>query len=173
MVTDSPFVVLEDDHRAVLARLELLQEALAGLKYERRGLLAKNLAAIQDVSDFLERTVIPHMRLEEQVGFPYLERHIPKLGGPIHVLIMEHQDFRDKHAELRASLPRGRDNAGEPTPEVLKQLEEVGTYVVLLVRNHIRQEREILFAVAEAALKPSEKAQLLQALQEEKSSRRA
>lgn len=165
MAIEIPFNVFEEDHRAVFAHLEILQEALSGLRYERKGLLAKNLAAIQGVSDFLERTVIPLMTLEEQVCFPYLGKHVPKLDGPIHVLTMEHQDFKAKHAELSTILQHGRTDSGEPTPEVLRRFEEVGTYVVLLLRNHIRQEQEILFAVAGAVLKPSEKAQLLQALQ--------
>ncbi|MBI3292058.1 MAG: hemerythrin domain-containing protein [Elusimicrobia bacterium] len=116
------------------------------------------------MSDFLERIVVPHMVLEEQVCFPYLEMHIPKLGGPIHVLTMEHQDFQNKHKALKATL-----QSGNPDPELLRQeqlkpLEETGTYLVMLLRNHIRQEQELLFKAADELLTPEEKTALLTAI---------
>ena len=132
---------LMNEHRVIERALTLLE--LAIVKMERGvkvSLEALNML-LKFFQVFADRC---HHGKEEDVLFPLLEvRGVPRDGGPIEVMLYEHQVGRSYVKALRESL------------EVLDKYVEAKTkfinnalnYISLL-RNHIYKEDNILFKIA-------------------------
>lgn len=130
--------MLRDDHRVILRALDLLETA------------ADRLAAGDALPDgwwgaligwlrgFADRT---HHAKEEQILFPaMLEAGLPSEGGPIAVMLEEHDHGRFLVGEMENGTPltqvaRGRDYIRE-------------------LREHIAKENGVLFPMAEVVLAP-------------------
>lgn len=133
--------ILMNEHRVIERALTLLE--LATVKMERGvkvSLEALNML-LKFFQVFADRC---HHGKEEDVLFPLLEvRGVPRDGGPIEVMLYEHQVGRSYVKALRESL------------EVLDKYVEAKTkfinnalnYISLL-RNHIYKEDNILFKIA-------------------------
>jgi len=138
---------LRHEHEVFLRALALLErfgEALrAGTPLDRD--------ALAWIIDFF-RTFVDkcHHGKEEQHLFPALERHgVPRDGGPLGVMLLEHEHGR---ALLRA-MSQGGDRA---------VAEAIGGYVTLL-RAHIDKENGVLFPMSEQILNKEEQRVLVQA----------
>ena len=116
---------LRSDHEKILAELDKLEADPEG-----------------HAKEFLEFTASlaePHHHKEEEVLFPALEKAgIPKDGGPIGVMLMEHETKRGYVKEL----------ADGKIDAAMK--------IVSLMRDHISKENNILYPMAEQVLTPEE-----------------
>jgi hemerythrin-like domain-containing protein len=145
----SPTAALRDEHAVILRALALLErlgEALeAGGPVDR-----ERLAWLRGFfGTFTDRC---HHAKEERHLFPALERHgIPKEGGPLGVMLEEHEQGR---ALIRAM-------ADSDDREVAAAIQ---AYVNLL-RGHIYKENEVLLPMAEHVLAGEEKAELARAFE--------
>jgi hemerythrin-like domain-containing protein len=128
--------VLREEHRVILRALDLLEAA------------ARRLAAgtplpegwwpeiIEWLRGFADRN---HHAKEERSLFPAMVKAgVPLSGGPIGVMLEEHERGR---ALIRAM------EAGEPAARAARARE----YVTLL-REHIEKENSVLFPLADAVL---------------------
>ncbi|MBI4587813.1 MAG: hemerythrin domain-containing protein [Candidatus Rokubacteria bacterium] len=141
--------MLRHEHEVILRALTLLERVGQGLEAGP----PVDRAALTWLIDFF-RTFADrcHHGKEEQHLFPALERHgVPREGGPLGVMLQEHEDGR---AFLRATT-QGDDRA---------RAEAVRGYVALL-RAHIDKENEILFPIAEQVLAEEEQRVLAQAFE--------
>jgi hemerythrin-like domain-containing protein len=87
-----------------------------------------------------------------------VDRGFPLLGGPIAVMLSEHEAGRVYIRGMAAGAARmGRDPSG--AQEVI----ENGRAYIQLLRGHIAKENQILFPMAERAPGPEEQARLLEA----------
>ncbi len=138
---------LREEHEVILRALGVLERfgrALeAGEAVDREG-----LAWLQRFfGTFADRC---HHGKEEQHLFPALERHgIPREGGPIGVMLQEHEEGR---ALVRAMAQEDGHRAAEA----------IRAYAALL-RAHIEKENGVLFPMAEQVLPESEQHGLLRA----------
>ena len=104
-----------------------------------------------------------HHFKEEQVLFPAMEeRGIPREGGPIGMMLMEHEEGRGHVRSMLAALTlaEARNEAAKDT-----LLENARAYLRLL-REHIQKEDEILFRIADDVIPPDEQKQLLRSFEE-------
>ncbi len=149
---DSATEVLKHEHR-VIERVLAVVERLA----EKPGLGSAEAweKAIDFIRNFADKC---HHLKEEQILFPALEEHgIPREGGPVGMMLLEHEEGRALVRAMTEALPR----AGvDPTAEVA--LKQNARAYLRLLREHIQKEDEILFKIAEDVLPPEERKRLAQ-----------
>ncbi|MFQ5829455.1 MAG: hemerythrin domain-containing protein [Candidatus Methylomirabilia bacterium] len=142
--------MLREEHEVILRALELLERLGRDLETGR----AVDRNAREWLVDFF-RTFADrcHHGKEEALLFPALERHgVPKEGGPVGVMLLEHEEGR---ALVRA-IGEG-DDAGVAAA--------IRKYVTLL-RAHIEKENGVLFPMAEQVLPDEEQRLLVHAFEE-------
>lgn len=128
---------LRSDHEKILAELDKLEADPAGYAKE--------------FLEFTESFAEPHHHKEEEVLFPALEQKgIPKEGGPIGVMLMEHEIKRGHVKDLRKSV---EENDGA-------RIKEHASAIISLLRDHISKENDILYPMAEQVLTPEELASM-------------
>ena len=126
---------LRSDHEKILAELDKLAADPVGYAKE----------FLEFTANFAE----PHHHKEEEVLFPALEQKgIPKEGGPIGIMLMEHEMKRTYVKELQA----GKIAAAAE--------------IVSLMRDHINKENNILYPLAEQVLTEEELAGIAHRCQE-------
>jgi hemerythrin-like domain-containing protein len=139
---ESATEALKHEHR-VIERVLAVIETLA----EKPGTGSK--AAWEKAIDFIRNFADKcHHLKEEQILFPALEEHgIPRDGGPVGMMLMEHEEGR---ALVRAMADAvGGAGADRKQEQILK--ENARAYLRLL-REHIQKEDEILFKIADDVL---------------------
>ena len=98
-----------------------------------------------------------HHGKEEDLLFPLLEtKGVPRDGGPIGVMLTEHDDGR---ALIRAMVEASKDYRSGAVGSGPRWARDEKAYSMLL-RQHIGKENEILFVIAERLLSPEEQAKL-------------
>jgi hemerythrin-like domain-containing protein len=132
------FDELERDHRVIEQVAALLADVSAHAPAERA------FAFGEWALDFLRRFADGcHHAKEERALFPLLEaRGIPRRGGPIGVMLLEHQEGRGLAADMERAL------AARDLPAFVAS---AGAWAGLL-RAHIAKERNVLFPMGAGRL---------------------
>ncbi len=146
--------ILRKEHDSILKMLDALdhtsQQMLAGNPVQR--------STLQGLLEFFQLFADRcHHGKEEGLLFPLLERRgIPRDGGPIGVMLHEHNHGRELIREMEAAAAEF-----EQQPEVAgrRWAQSAGAYSQLL-RDHILKENDILFLMAEQILTPDEQTSL-------------
>lgn len=99
---------------------------------------AKELPELRGVASLLERAVISHARLEEELLLAALEEK-GHAGGPMAIMRAEHAEI----AEMVAALPGFK---------TLSEVKEALTSLLGVLRNHFRNEEAFLFPLSEGLL---------------------
>jgi len=148
--------MLSDEHRVIERVLAVLQ------KLTTRP-VENSLDCWRKVLDFFSRFADQcHHFKEEQVLFPAMEKHgIPRDGGPIGMMLTEHEEGRAYVRTMMAAL-----TLAEARNEAAKDnlLENAGAYLRLL-REHIQKEDEILFRIADDVIPADEQNELLRSFE--------
>jgi len=148
-------------HQKVLVKVEQLDRALTNFQFEGKSSQGRNLKRIRSVLKFFQEELIDHIELEEQIVFPFLESHIPKLELVIQVLRSEHEDLRRNLGDLQLFLNVLSDGKSQTThSKIVHKILETGTYLIYLLRNHIRIEDKSVYEAVDRSLKFNEKKQL-------------
>ncbi len=140
---------LIEEHRVILGVLDGLERALAAA--DAGGDVP--VAFLRDLVTFSQTFVDRcHHGKEEACLFPCLERRgIPREGGPIGVMLEEHEAGRRLVREIATQLDRYAQGA-VPARAVLEPCRQ---YLDLL-RAHIAKENEVLFPMGEGVLQPAD-----------------
>lgn len=146
--------ILRNEHEAVLKMLDAAEQ-VAG-KIEAGGKVRPEVLA--DLLEFFRVfTDQCHHTKEEELLFPALVRKgIPQEGGPVGVMLHEHEEGRAlirEMAETGEGYGSGREEAGR------RWAKAAHAYAQLL-REHIFKENNVLFVMAERVLTPEEQKQL-------------
>jgi hemerythrin-like domain-containing protein len=98
-----------------------------------------------------------HHGKEEDLLFPELEeKGMPRSGGPVGVMLMEHQAGRSLIAEM-AEAAKAYESGNR---EAGAQWADAALDYVALLREHIAKENNVLFVMAERLLTPEEQQRL-------------
>jgi hemerythrin-like domain-containing protein len=155
--SDKATALLSDEHRVierVLAALARLTEKPA------TEFLESWKKALDFIRHFADQC---HHVKEEKVLFAALEEHgIPNQGGPIGMMLLEHEEGRSYVRAMFDAL--GKVEAGDPSAQAV--LFENAKQYLRLLREHIQKEDEILFRMADEVLSPDEQKKLLAAFAE-------
>ena len=149
--------LLSDEHR-VIERVLAVLEKLTTKPVENS--LDSWRKALDFFSHFADQC---HHLKEEQVLFPAMEeRGIPRDGGPIGMMLMEHEEGRTYVRAMLSAIPLV-ETKNEAAKEIL--VDKAKAYLRLL-KDHIQKEDEILFKIADDVISPDEQKQLLRSFEE-------
>jgi len=144
-----PTDVLMGEHRVierVLTALERQIEHLGDGPFPRQFFEQ----ALDFFANFADRC---HHGKEEERLFPLLkQRGIPEQGGPIGVMLYEHEAGRSHLAGIRSNL----DAAERGDAAAVAAIRTEGYGYIRLLRQHIQKEDNILFAMARQVLTPDD-----------------
>lgn len=150
---------LKAEHRGIERMVKILQ-VLSGKIVRGEAVSREDLAGVLEfLKVFVDRC---HHGKEEDFLFPALEGiGVPRAGGPIGVMLAEHQQGRALVGNLEEAM--ARIEAGDS--QAVGLLESSADQYADLLRNHIVKEENVLFAMAEKGLKSSEDERLYQAFE--------
>ena len=136
-----PTEVLIAEHNAVLTALQILEKAAAAPPESQA---SEHLEQLVDFfRGFVDRC---HHGKEEIALFPELERRgVAREGGPIGVMLMEHEKGREYVRAIADELDRMRHGDAGATGRIREQ---AGAYCELL-QAHIDKENSVLFPIAD------------------------
>ena len=137
----------------VLTSLEVATQRLEEGKTIRPGFFIEAADFLKGFADGC------HHRKEENVSFVALIIHgLPKQGGPVQVMLAEHEQGRRTVAQMReaAQLWDGGDQSAR------EEVISAATSYVALLRNHISKENNILFPMADQVIPASEQDRIVQ-----------
>ena len=146
--------ILRKEHKGILKMLDVTEE------------VARRLDAGQQVAPEKLANLLEFFRLfadqchhgkEEALLFPLLqEKGMPRAGGPIGVMLAEHDQGRSlvkQMAQASEAYKSGATGSGSRWAEAARG------YCALL-RGHIDKENDVLFVMAERMLSPAEQGEL-------------
>lgn len=137
--------ILEREHALIEQALELLALVAARLGQDRPVSGDHVLALLAFLRDFADRR---HHVKEEETLFPLLEqRGIARVGGPIGVMLHEHEQGRTMIRIMEGLFPE-LSVPGEPR----QQFARVANAYTGLMRDHIAKENHCLFPLAQTVL---------------------
>ncbi len=145
------------EHKIILAIMEAAEREARSIQTTGK----VNTATLNKIVDFcqvfLDRC---HHGKEEEYLFPLLEqRGVARQGGPIGVMLHEHETGRQRLQAIAATLPP----AGSGDQQAAVALaDELMAYAALL-RAHIDKENNVLFPMAERLFSPVDQEVLVQA----------
>lgn len=145
MESTSATALLRADHRVIEQVLDSLDAAVAGMERGEEVPTETLRKAIEFSQTFVDRC---HHGKEESCLFPCLEkRGIPREGGPIGMMLYEHQVGRELVAKIQAILSEyqeGRSDSGA----VARLCADYTAHI----RQHIFKEENALFRMGEEVM---------------------
>jgi hemerythrin-like domain-containing protein len=149
-----PTDVLVQEHRAIEARLDSLEEHVRAI---RDGAPLSRVWFESVLDFFRDQADGCHHAKEEKLLFPRMaQRGVPESGGPIGVMLAEHDEGRAYLKAVRENLAAAEAGSAEALDTVL----ENSTAYVQMLRAHIYKEDNILFRMARMVLDPGDVAEL-------------
>jgi hemerythrin-like domain-containing protein len=145
---------LKKEHEAIEIMLKILDAVCERLKAEKKPDPKHLDQIIEFFQGFADRC---HHGKEEEIFFPALEMAgIPKEGGPIGVMLHEHDQMRAYMKALAEAVESYKTGAPTAIAEIIRQASGYsGT-----LRRHIDKENQVLFKIAEMHLSPEEEKEL-------------
>ena len=149
--------MLSSEHRVIERILDVMEKLT-------QDSVVGSLESWKKVLDFARHFADQcHHLKEEKILFPAMEEHgIPNEGGPIGMMLIEHEEGRSYVRSMYAAVARIEANDAA-APESLRA--SARAYIRLL-REHIQKEDQILFRIADDAISAEEQKKLLRAFEE-------
>jgi len=143
----------------LIAEHELIERSMTVLKINLEKLPGGDHLQIKRALDFLlEFGDKIHNRKEEEFLFPLMqERGIPMQGGPIGVMLMEHEAERDLLGRMSGRVGE-LAKADQPT---LEKFRREGLEYLKIRAEHIWKENDILYPMARKVMRDGDAEQLL------------
>jgi hemerythrin-like domain-containing protein len=146
--------ILRHEHEAILRMLDVTEEVAHRLRQNER-VAPETLGELNEFFQlFADRC---HHAKEEELLFPLLERKgVPRTGGPIGVMLAEHEEGRARIREMVESADaygRGENAADRRWAEAARQYSD-------LLSQHILKENNVLFGMAERVLSSTDQTKL-------------
>lgn len=141
----TPTAVLREEHEVILRALTVLERVGRDLS-QGKSVPKETISSLANFfRTFADRC---HHAKEEAHLFPALVEHgIPKEGGPVGIMLQEHDEGR----ALVRTFAEGDPAAAAPAMRRF----------VILLREHIAKENDILFPMSEQVLPPAEQTEIM------------
>ncbi|HET7784454.1 MAG TPA: hemerythrin domain-containing protein [Myxococcales bacterium] len=142
--------LLMEEHEIILRGLRVL-EALADRAIKGAEVPAR---AVDQALDFLGQFAdLHHHHKEEEILFPALEEAgVPGEGGPVGVMLHEHDQGRKLISALRAAAAGAAGDAASRA-----RFADTARAYSALLSGHIEKENHVLFPMADQALQGQER----------------
>lgn len=150
---------LKDEHEGIKLMLKIMEKISNELKNGKE----LNNDHFEKIIDFIKGFADKcHHGKEEDILFPAMVNHgIPDKGGPIAVMLHEHQLGREHIRQLSIAFEDFKAGNKTATKEIISSSMD---YVFLLL-NHIEKENKILFMMADKVLNEAEQAEMFEAFE--------
>lgn len=151
-----PTSILSNEHRVIEIMLSVLEKladkTIAEKKLKRQ--------AAEEVIDFIRNFAdrCHHGKEENHLFVALVDNGIPKEGGPVGQMLLEH----DQGREYVRGMAENIDAAEKGDEKAVREFVGNAYGYVELLRGHIHKEDHILFPMAERILEDTDKAQLLE-----------
>ena len=154
----SPTQILMEEHEVILQALDALQKRLDAMQEPTAADRAFFEKAVEFLRGFADTC---HHGKEETLLFTRMgERGFPTQGGPIAVMLSEHQAGRAFIRGLAEAAARiGTD------PKAGDEICNNGYGYITLLRNHIAKENQVLFPMADRTLSAEDQRDLQHAFE--------
>lgn len=138
--------ILVKEHDSILSMIEIIRKIFTGSEDKT----AINIGHVEMVVDFIRNFADKYHHLkEEDVLFAEMEKYgMPREGGPIGVMLMEHDEGRAYVRNTIEAIERFKNGDLSALAEMENNLMNYG----LLLTNHIHKENHILYPMAEKFL---------------------
>jgi len=151
--------VLRHEHEAILKMLDGLERLNEALRTNPAGSKETLQGFVEFFQLFADRC---HHGKEEDLLFPLLERRgLPRAGGPIGVMLFEHDHGRELLREMAAAA----ETFDKKPQDAARQWVQAAQRYCQLLRDHILKENEVLFRMAEQILTDEEQTALAAAFE--------
>jgi hemerythrin-like domain-containing protein len=142
----SPLEILSSEHRIIERGLRALDGMCARIERDEK-VPPEALSQLLDfIRTFADRF---HHGKEEAHLFPALEEHgVPRAGGPVGVMLDEHEMGR----QLVAELARAAAGYSRGDPQAASSLAEAARQYIELLTSHIDKEDHVLFQISAGVL---------------------
>ncbi len=140
-----PTEMLRQEHQKVLTKLDALESIIGQL-----GKQEADSGQLKEAAAFFETDFGVHFTKEEEALFPHLDEFIPRDGGPVGMMLLEHEDLRNTNTELQQAVSEhlgGTDNRDSEAT-----IRKHGSHFIGVLREHIDKEDNIVFMMAEMHL---------------------
>ena len=155
-----PTDMLMQEHRIIEQVLDCLEKMVE--RCEEGGDLNREHAE-QSIAFFRTFADRCHHGKEEDRFFPLAhERGIPREGGPIGQMLLEHTQGRAAIKKMDEAIP----NASAGDPVALEGFLEGAREYIVLLRAHIQKEDQCLFPMADHVLSPADQENLMASFEE-------
>lgn len=144
-----PVDILKEEHKHILKNIDVLEEILEKTKKAKdfNG-IKKELKSLEHVAHvFIEAE--SHHKREEDALFPELEKK--GIDGPPSVMRIEHEELRKRKKTIAKLADAPKDFKKFST-----ELEENGSFIIQVLREHIDKENNILYEIAKQCLSEGE-----------------
>lgn len=145
---------LKDEHEGVLLALSILDKINKKLEHKEK----VDPSHLEQLLEFLKTFVDKcHHSKEEDVLFPEMEKvGIPKDGGPIKMMLAEHDMGRSYIKGLSEGIEKYLAGDLEAGQQIVKNAK---SYISLL-KDHIEKENNILYEIADMHLSPRQQSDI-------------
>lgn len=152
----TPTQILVQDHDLILRVLDAAEREVQYIDQH----VSVRAERVEKMTDFFRNFADRcHHAREEKRLFPMMQkRGMPVDGGPIAVMLQDHDIGRNHIGNVIRALPQAR--AGNSL-EIEAVKENLSAFVTML-RMHIMKENNVLFPMADRMLSPEDQQQLLQ-----------
>lgn len=150
---------LKAEHEGIQLMLRIL-EAVSSRLADGQAVPEADLSGIAEfLTVFVDQC---HHAKEEEFLFPALETvGIPNKGGPIGVMLSEHEQGRQLVAQFKASLERFLSGDKQAAADIRPTVRQYAD----LLNAHIEKENQVLFAMADSKLDANKDNELFEAFE--------
>ena len=149
---ERPSEILSDEHR-------IIERVLGGVEQLTKLPIAGSLGHWRKALDFFRHFADEcHHFKEESVLFPALEEHgIPREGGPVGMMLTEHEEGRAHVKSMIVAVERLENGDAAAQDSLFSHARAYST----LLREHIQKEDDILFRMADEVIPEDEQREIL------------
>ena len=150
MTDEKPTDLLRDEHASVMQKLDALERIV--LHPESR---PEIIAELKALAAFFRSDFWVHFTKEEEALFLEMGRFTLIDRGPLGVMLREHEELRNSNDRLQGAVNGYLADTG--SIESTARMKEHGTHFIWMLRDHIKKEDNMLFAMAEMWLDATQK----------------
>lgn len=147
--------ILMEEHRVIEGVIDALEEGVVHLERGDQVRPGFFIEATDFIKDFADGC---HHKKEEGVLFPaMIDQGVPVHGGPISVMLSEHEQGRTLARSLRSAAEQMQTGDASASEEVIRSARGYAS----LLRQHIGKEDHVLFPMADQLIPTSQQEQVL------------